>query len=143
MKTIISLIILLSVSSVVYAEEPDFYLTANDCQMLIGSFAKLNVTAAKADPPKYACSRKGRQMNCVVNFDSSNPSGKKEEDFIILLDSPPFLYFTDQSGASFFSINISQHAAIMTFRMTDVSYTGEKVCSAKYTTSSELELMKK
>ncbi len=112
--------------------------------MLIASLAGPSMKVAEGDAPNYSCTRQSKRMICAVVYPSGGKAaGSGPESYEVLLDSPPHLYFASANGATFFAVNIQNHAAVVTARLTDVGYAGEKVCSALYFTSSELEMLKK
>lgn len=128
----------------VMAAEPDFYLVFQDCKMLVGSLTNGSLNVGPGDPPTFGCSRQGKNMACIVSFPSGGkPERSPADSSEILLDSPPYLYFSSGSNSQFFSVNTQTRVAVMTSHITDTTYTGEKVCTGLYTTSSELELLQK
>ena len=143
MKILCILLMLLTPIGVM-AAEPDFYLGFQECKMIIGSLTNRSLNVVPGDPPTFGCSRQGKNIACIASY----PSGGKLEgspagSFEVLLDSPPYLYFASANNSQFISVNTQTRAAVITARMTDTTYTGEKVCVGLYATSSELKLLPK
>jgi hypothetical protein len=121
----------------------DFYILPDECRMLLVTLDDGDMKYAAGDPPSYGCRRRGQELDCVVHYASGgkSPSGYKET-FRVLVDSPPYLFFGSENGATLFSVNLNTRKVGFTARLTDANYVGEKVCSATYTTGQEVELYK-
>ena len=137
----ILLIFLTCVSNLAFSA--DFYLLPKECKMLLVSLDDGSIKYAAGDPPSYECIRRGDKIGCSVSYASG---GKSEagatEIFQVLIDSPPFLYFGSDNGATLFSVNLDTRKVGYTTRLTDVNFIGEKVCSSNYTTSQEVDMYK-
>ncbi|MGA8243276.1 MAG: hypothetical protein WB818_22120 [Desulfobacterales bacterium] len=143
MKSLCMLLALLSPIGVM-AAEPDFYLVFQECKLIIGSLNNGSLNVGPGDPPTFGCSRQGKNIACIVLYSSGGkPEGSPADSFEVLLDSPPYLYFASSNNSKFFSANTQTRAAVMTVRITDKTYTGEKLCTGLYATSSELNLLQK
>lgn len=119
----------------------DFYILPRACKMLIVSLDNGSIKATAGDPPTYQCIRRGEKIGCTVSYDSGGKSDAgTNEIFQLLIDSPPFLYFGSANGATLFSVNLGTRKVGFTARLTDVNILGEKVCSAIYATSQEVDL---
>lgn len=140
-KVLWLLMLLLPLSA--YAANPDFYLIPNECKILVGSLTNGSLKITPGDQPSYGCSRQGEKLLCSVSYESGNkPRGNVTEAFLILVDSPPFLVFASDNRASFFSVNMEKRTVVLTSRMTDAAFLGEKVCTGIYATEFEIELLK-
>jgi len=119
----------------------DFYILPGACKMLLVSLDDGSIKNAAGDPPTYECIRRGEKIGCTVSYASGGKSeAGTNEIFQVLIDSPPFLYFGAENGATLFAVNLSTRKVGFTARLTDVNFIGEKVCSANYTTSQEVDL---
>lgn len=119
----------------------DFYILPNECKMLLVSLDDGSIKTAVGDPPSYECIRRGEKIGCAVSYASGGKSeAGTNEVFQVLVDSPPLLFFGSENGATLFSVNLGTRKVGFTARLTDVSYIGEKVCSANYTTAQEVDL---
>ena len=132
-------------TSTAYGLDPDFYLLPGDCQQLIGYHGDGSVKVVEGDPPTYACAKKGAQVTCVVAYQSGGKpqSQKATETFRVLIDSPPVLYFGSDNGAMFFSVNLNRRTVIITARVVEMEFIGQKVCGSTYATSYEVEELRK
>lgn len=121
----------------------DFYILPSACKMLLVSLDDGSIKTGAGDPPSYECIRRGERIGCTVSYASGGKSeAGTNEIFQVLIDSPPFLYFGSDNGATLFSVNLSTRIVGFTARLTDVNFIGEKVCSAHYRTSQEVDLLK-
>lgn len=124
--------------------DADFYLVPGDCRQIIGYHSDGSVKVAQGDPPTYACARQGAKITCVVGYKSGGkPQSGPSETFRVLLDSPPVLYFGSDNGATFFAVNLTRRTVIMTARIVELDFVGNKVCGSTYATASELEALQK
>lgn len=142
MHLLISRVLLIFLTCIsTYAAGADFYLLPRECKMLLVSLDDGSIKYAAGDPPSYECIRRGEKIGCSVSYASG---GKSEagatEIFQVLIDSPPFLYFGSENGATLFSVNLDTRKVGFTARLTDVNFIGEKVCSSNYTTSQEVDM---
>lgn len=121
----------------------DFYILPKECKMLLVSLDDGSIRNASGDPPTYECIRRGEKIGCSVLYGSGGKSeAGSDEIFQVLVDSPPFLFFGSENGATLFSVNLVTRKVGFTARLTDVNFIGEKVCSANYTTALEVNMYK-
>ena len=144
MLQVISRILLIFLTCVsTFAISADFYLLPRECKMLLVSLDDGSVKYAAGDPPSYECIRRGEKIGCSVSYASGGKSNAgATETFQVLIDSPPFLYFGSENGATLFSVNLDTRKVGFNARLTDVNLIGEKVCSSIYTTSQEVDMYK-
>jgi hypothetical protein len=124
------------------SSEPDFVIALTECKMLVGSLKNGSLNSSEAETMLYSCQRQGKNISCTTTFDKSKNSDNSSEKFSILIDSPPVLWFASENHGTFFSVDIQTRAAVVTARLTDLSYMGQKVCSGVYATAHEIELLK-
>lgn len=142
MKKVGKSAVLLLLSSPLLAFEPEFYIHSQECKILIASLIDKSVKVAQGDASTTGCRRNGSEVTCAVSFKSGGTSEEPIKTYRVLIDSPPMFYFGSENGAEFYSVNFSQHTAVVTARMADATYTGYKVCGAVYLTAFEVESLR-
>jgi len=134
--------------STAFAEEPDFYIKFESCKVTVG-YLVLSDNSLKTidgDPTIMACYRRGKKVQCSFMFESGQKGFKgNSENYEIILDSPPQLYFTTSGNlsAEFISVNTTEHAAVLINRIVDKQFVGAKVCQGIYLTDFEMKNLKK
>jgi hypothetical protein len=125
-----------------YAADPDFYLLMTECQTTVGALVRSDesLKTVEGTPVRNACVRTGKEITCRLVF-ADGEKGLKGESakYTIVLDSPPDLYFTDEYGGDWVSVNTANHRAVLLTRVLGQRFAGSKVCHGFFTTQSEIE----
>lgn len=121
--------------------EPDFYLVMGECKATLGYLGPTEESLATVpgDKSEFACVRSSQRISCDMKMDGRD-SGQKAStvNFVVGLDSPPFLYFQDANGSDFFAVNLTEHRVVSISRFVSERVVGSKVCRGTYLTASEL-----
>ena len=145
-KSVIIILIILLCSAHTYAAEPDFYIDFSSCKTTVGYLVLSDVSIKTMDgtPTTMGCFRRGDHISCTFMLkDGSKGIKGNNENYKVLLDSPPLLYFETENGSEFVAVNTKQHAAVLTVRVLGDQYSGSKICQGLYTTSFEVNSLKK
>lgn len=128
------------------ADEPDFYLMFESCKTAIGYLvlSDESLKVIEGEPTTMECHRRGENISCTFVFPNGQKGAKgNSEDYKVVLDSPPHLYFATPNGSEFIAVDTSQHAAVLINRVIHEKFAGSKVCHGLYATSFEMKTMKK
>lgn len=143
MKSVLLFFMLCS-PAVVTAAAPDFFIMSRECKLIAGSLSKGGLTVGPGAIPTHGCIRSGKSMACSVDFEGDDKSANPGVGiYKILLDSPPFLIFGSEDGATYFSVNTESRAAVYMERLATTGFVAVKVCAALFVTTSELEMLDK
>ena len=114
----------------------------NDCKFLVGFlvFSDKSLVVRQGDPTFMACKRESNAIHCDFIF-KADPDQQavrgNSENFTVIMDSPPLLWFESDNGGIFVAINTSQHAVTLISRIVDRRFLGSQVCHGLYTTQYE------
>ena len=118
----------------------DFYLTMEECTTTLGYIGPSVETlkSVPGDKSIFACTRASKRITCDLKMEGNAPSVKGATvNFTVGLDSPPFLYFQDDTGSDFFAINLTNHRVVSISRFVSEAIIGSKVCRGSFMTESE------
>ncbi len=132
----------LLIPSGLWCADYDFYMDFNGCKMLVGYLvpADRSLAVIRGDPTFMACKRHSNAIHCDFIFKADpDQQGQRgnSENYTVIADSPPILYFETDNGSSFVAINTSQHAVTLISRIVDRRFVGSQVCHGMYTTQFE------
>ncbi len=135
--------LMLMIASAVDAQ-PDFYVEATECKMLLGYLNDGSLKVLEGDRVAYQCVRRGREVVCNVQFESGGRGSRGDtQTFRVIADSPPILVFGIENGADYFYVDTSKNSAVITSRRAELEWHGHKVCTALFATHDQLEAMRK
>jgi hypothetical protein len=130
----------------VLASDYDFYIDFSECKITVGYLVLSNesLKTVPGDPTVMACNRKSNIVECDFIFKNKAKGIKgQSERYEVILDSPPFLYFSSEMGSEFVAIDTAKHSAVLINRIVDKTFVGSKVCQGLYATGFEVKGMKK
>jgi hypothetical protein len=142
MKTHVLAFTLMVSLSVYAAEDYDFVLIANKCEMLV-SATRLDDKALQhheADRSVQFCIRNSRQVKCEISHPEREEKIYKST-YTVHLDSPPYLMFSTENGSEMTLVNSNNNAATYMSRIISGEVLGSKVCNMTFFTKDQYELL--
>jgi hypothetical protein len=135
----------LSLSTLAFGAEPDFYIDFSSCHNVVGflRLVKEPLLIDKGDPVLNTCHRRGDRISCRMHFEGGQQGHKGNTgEYLVTLDSPPLLHFQLMQGNEYIAVNTAEHAAVMSSLVLAESVVGSKVCHGTFITASEFKKLR-
>lgn len=142
MKKIFLILLIMSFSEIVSANDIDFYIQFESCKTTVGYLvlSENSVKTLDGDIFTMACGKVKNMPNmlyCVSQIEDE----PKHVYYKITFDSPPHLHFMTENGSEYIGINTANHAAVHINRIVGESFVGSKICHGTYLTQFEVDQM--
>jgi hypothetical protein len=123
----------------------DFYLHFNSCRITVGYLvlSEESLKTFEGDGSLTSCTRVSQRIRCDFQFAGASRGYRNSDEYMVHVETPPMLIFTNTNMTDYYVIDQSQHAVTLITRVLDAKFAGAKVCHGIYMTESERRELQK